>query len=65
MYTQIYKGLDIITAKATQEERTIAKHHLIDFLSPTEYFTVVNYRNTAVKIVSFFQLYEPYVRIKL
>lgn len=50
---QVYKGLDIITAKATHEERSVAKHHLIDFLNPSEYFTVVNYRNKAVKIVSF------------
>ena len=31
---QIYKGMDIGTAKATEEERAVAPHHLIDFLSP-------------------------------
>lgn len=50
---QIYKGLDIITAKATPEERSIAPHHLLDFLLPHQTCTVVDFRNRAVKIVSF------------
>lgn len=48
---QIYKGLDIITAKATPEEQKQAPHHLIDFLQPHEIFTVLDYRNKAVSII--------------
>ena len=33
---QIYKEMDIGTAKATVAERSAAVHHLIDFLSPSE-----------------------------
>ena len=32
---QVYKQLDIGTAKATKEEQSLAKHHLIDFLDPS------------------------------
>ena len=45
---QIYKGMDIGTAKATADERAAVPHHLIDFLSPTESFSVEEYRSMAV-----------------
>lgn len=48
---QIYKGLDIITAKATLEERKIAPHHLIDELQPNQPFNVVDFRNKALSII--------------
>ncbi|XP_045160418.2 tRNA dimethylallyltransferase-like isoform X2 [Mercenaria mercenaria] len=49
---QLYKGLDIITNKATQEERATCRHHMIDFLSPLkEDNTVVHYRDQAVPII--------------
>lgn len=37
---QIYKGMDIGTAKPTTEERRGIPHHLIDIVDPTEAFTV-------------------------
>lgn len=37
---QIYKNLDIGTAKATKYEQSVAKHHLIDILEPTEPYNV-------------------------
>lgn len=40
---QIYKGMDIATAKPTKEEMQGIPHHLIDFLSPTENFSVSEY----------------------
>lgn len=49
---QVYKGLDIITAKATPEEQSQAPHHLIDILDPHETFTVVEYRNRALNIIN-------------
>ena len=33
---QIYKQMDIGTAKPTPEERTQAVHHLVDIVSPSE-----------------------------
>ena len=44
---QIYRGMDIGTAKATVEERAMVPHHLIDFLSPTENYSVEEYRASA------------------
>lgn len=40
---QIYRGMDIATAKPTKEEMQGIPHHLIDFLSPTESFSVSEY----------------------
>lgn len=50
---QIYKGLDVVTAKATKQERDLVHHHLLDILEPHQNFTVVDFRNRALKIVSF------------
>ena len=44
---QIYKGMDIGTAKATAEERSEIRHHLIDFLSPLEAFSAHSYKQMA------------------
>ena len=37
---QVYKNLDIGTAKATAEEQSAAPHHLVDFLSPDQPYNV-------------------------
>lgn len=37
---QVYRGMDIGTAKPTLEERRGVPHHLIDLVEPTESFTV-------------------------
>lgn len=44
---QIYKYMDIATAKPTPEETDGIRHHLIDFLEPTESFSVVDYCEAA------------------
>lgn len=50
---QVYKGLNIITNKATKEEQRQCKHHFIDFVSPLkENSTVVDFQNAALPIVS-------------
>lgn len=41
---QIYKGLDIGTAKVTKEEMEGIPHHLIDILEPGENFSVADYK---------------------
>ncbi|XP_052096390.1 tRNA dimethylallyltransferase-like [Mytilus californianus] len=49
---QIYKGLDIITNKVTNEELKQCPHHMIDYLDPLkENHTVVDFRDTAVPII--------------
>ena len=45
---QIYRGMDIGTAKATAEERARVPHHLIDFLSPLESYSAESYRAAAI-----------------
>ena len=45
---QIYRGMDIGTAKATLEERARAPHHMLDLVSPTEDFSVDNYKRQAL-----------------
>ena len=47
---QIYRGMDIGTAKATAAERAAVPHHLIDFLSPTESYSVEEYRRAAIDV---------------
>ncbi|SFB77492.1 tRNA (adenosine(37)-N6)-dimethylallyltransferase MiaA [Ruminococcus albus] len=44
---QIYKGLNIATAKPTAEEMQGIPHHLIDFLEPDEPFSVADYVSLA------------------
>ena len=41
---QIYKHMNIGTAKPTLEEMKRVKHHLIDFIEPTEEFNVAKYQ---------------------
>ncbi len=40
---QIYKGLNIGTAKATKEEQQNIPHHLVDILSPEERFSAADF----------------------
>ena len=40
---QIYRGMDIGTAKPTAEERAAAPHHLLDVADPAEPFSVTEY----------------------
>lgn len=42
---QIYKGLDVGTAKATNEEQAIVRHHLIDICNIQDKFSVADYKN--------------------
>lgn len=51
---QVYKGLDIVTAKATTEEQSKVPHHLLDVANPGIPYTVVQFRDKALPIVSFF-----------
>ena len=47
---QIYRGMDIGTAKPTEEERRKIPHHMIDFLSPAEAYSAGRYREEALRV---------------
>lgn len=48
---QIYRGMDIGTAKASREEQAQIPHHLIDIVDPDEDFTVADYQAKAQEII--------------
>jgi tRNA dimethylallyltransferase len=45
---QVYRGMDIGTAKPTAAERAEVRHHLIDVTAPDDDFTVTRYQSTAL-----------------
>ena len=49
---QIYKGMDIGTAKPTQAEMQGIPHHMLDFLEPSENFSVADFCNMAREIIA-------------
>ena len=46
---QIYRGMDIGTAKPTAEEMAGVPHHMLDVAEPTEAFSVARYQEMAEK----------------
>lgn len=44
---QVYRGMDIGTAKPTAEERARVSHHLIDIVDPDQPFSVADYQARA------------------
>lgn len=48
---QVYKGMDIGTGKVTKKEMKGIPHYLLDVASPKKRFTVVQYRNLALKAI--------------
>lgn len=48
---QIYKDMDIGTAKPTKEEMQGIKHYLLDFVSPEERYSVAQYKHDAKKAI--------------
>jgi tRNA dimethylallyltransferase len=45
---QVYRGMDIGTAKPTREERARVPHHLIDLVDPTESYSAGRFRANAM-----------------
>ena len=41
---QVYRGMDVGTAKPTRAERAAVRHHCIDLVEPTEEFTVAQFK---------------------
>ncbi len=48
---QVYKKLDIGTAKATAEEQNVAPHHLVDILKPDQPYNVQQFVEMASKAI--------------
>lgn len=48
---QIYKHMNIGTAKPTKEEMQDIKHHLIDFVEPSKRYSVADFRKDALKAI--------------
>jgi tRNA dimethylallyltransferase len=48
---QVYRGMDVGTAKPTAAERARIPHHLIDILDPTEAYSAARFRADAVVAV--------------
>lgn len=50
--TQIYRGLDIATAKITEEEKEGIEHHLFDIRNYTEDYTVYDYQKDCRRLIA-------------
>lgn len=48
---QIYKGMDIGTAKITTEQMCGVKHHMLDIIEPNTNFSAFLYQEQASKII--------------
>jgi tRNA dimethylallyltransferase len=48
---QVYRGMDVGTAKPSREERARVAHHLVDILDPTEAYSAGRFRDDALRLV--------------
>ncbi len=48
----IYRGMDIGTAKPSDEERSQVPHHLIDILDPSHSYSVKQFRDDASRLIT-------------
>ncbi len=48
----VYRGMDIGSAKPSLAERAAVPHHLIDILEPSESYSVMQFRQDAIRLVS-------------
>ncbi len=49
---QVYRGLDIGTAKVTREERTLIPHYLLDVADPREVYSVAQFQQQAIAAIN-------------
>jgi len=55
---QVYKKLDIGSGKVTKEEQKLAKHYLLDIVSPKQQFSVAEYQKLANKTIKKIQSHK-------
>ncbi|HXE51886.1 MAG TPA: tRNA (adenosine(37)-N6)-dimethylallyltransferase MiaA, partial [Tepidisphaeraceae bacterium] len=48
---QVYRGMDIGTAKPSPAERNLVRHHAIDLVDPNEVFTVARFVELADEVI--------------
>jgi tRNA dimethylallyltransferase len=48
---QVYRGMDVGTAKPTLAERAAVLHHLVDILEPTQAYSAGRFRDDALRVV--------------
>lgn len=48
----VYKGMDIGTAKPTEQEQSLVPHHLIDIIDPAESYSVSQFVNDTTRLIS-------------
>ena len=49
---QVYRGMDVGTAKPDRESRTRVPHHLIDIADPTEPYSAGRFRDDALRLMA-------------
>src|SRR4051812_8556536 len=49
---QVYRGLDIGTAKVTPEEQALVPHHLLDIADVREIYTVAQFQQQAIVTIN-------------
>src|SRR2546422_1443898 len=49
---QVYRGLDIGTAKITPEEQTLVPHHLLDVADPRHIYTVAQFQRDTISAIN-------------
>jgi len=49
---QVYRGLDIGTAKVTPAEQALVPHHLLDVADPREIYTVAQFQRDAIAAIN-------------
>ena len=58
---QVYKELNIGTAKVTEEEKDNIPHHLLDIVEPNELYTVYDYQKDCRRKIK--ELQDNYIFI--
>jgi tRNA dimethylallyltransferase len=48
---QVYRGMDVGTAKPSASERAAVPHHLIDIIDPTESYSAAQFRGDAIRLM--------------
>lgn len=48
---QVYRGLDLGSAKVTSEEQAMVPHHLLDVADPAEIYTVARFQQEAIAAI--------------
>jgi tRNA dimethylallyltransferase len=47
---QVYRGMDIGTAKPTRDDRSAVRHHCLDLVDPSHRFTATQFQNAANQV---------------